>query len=42
MSDIRKDPQAARAAMADLIDLAHRDTTNVRTGGTGKKSKGRR
>jgi DNA-binding FadR family transcriptional regulator len=39
---VRKDPQAARAAMADLIDLAHRDTTNVRTGGTGKKARGRR
>lgn len=34
----RKDAQAARVAMAELIDLALRDTTNVRKGGRGKKA----
>ena len=32
----RKDPQAARSAMADLIDLALRDTTNARKGSGGR------
>jgi DNA-binding FadR family transcriptional regulator len=34
---VRKDPQAARSAMADLIDLALLDTTKVRKGGSGKR-----
>jgi DNA-binding FadR family transcriptional regulator len=32
----RKDAQAARLAMAELIDLALRDTTNVRKGSAGQ------
>ena len=36
----RKDAEAARSAMADLIDLALRDTTNVRKGGRGKRGPG--
>src|SRR5262249_32306877 len=36
----RKDAEAARSAMADLIDLALRDTTHVRKGGRGKNVAG--
>jgi DNA-binding FadR family transcriptional regulator len=36
----RKDAQGARIAMAELVDLALRDTTNVRKTGSSKKPRG--